>query len=207
MPTTTLQQGVAPAKPASAYTIVGTRVPRIDIPEKVTGTWTYMQNVRVPGMLHGRVVRPRGRARTGPVRRSSRSTQARSRTSRTSRSSTWATSSAWSHRTSTTRSRPRPSSRWCGRTVPILPGSGNLFGDDAHPADDRRGQARTRATSATASRRRRRRSSRPTRSTTRCMDRSARLRGRRSSARTAHSSCARRRTSTSSGRFSRRYSG
>ena len=65
MPTTTLQQGVAPAKQASAYTIVGTRVPRIDIPEKVSGSWTYMQNVRVPGMLHGRVVRPRGQGPYG----------------------------------------------------------------------------------------------------------------------------------------------
>jgi CO/xanthine dehydrogenase Mo-binding subunit len=65
MPATTLQQGVAPAKPASAYTLVTTRVPRIDIPEKVIGTWTYMQNVRVPGMLHGRVVRPRGQGPYG----------------------------------------------------------------------------------------------------------------------------------------------
>ena len=38
----------------------GTSVPRIDIPAKVTGTYTYVQNVRVPGMLHGRRVRPRG---------------------------------------------------------------------------------------------------------------------------------------------------
>jgi nicotinate dehydrogenase subunit B len=65
MPTTTLQQGVAPAKQASTYTLVGTRVPRIDIPDKVTGKWTYMQNVRVPGMLHGRVVRPRGQGPYG----------------------------------------------------------------------------------------------------------------------------------------------
>ena len=65
MPTTTLQQGVGAAKAASAYSIVGTRVPRIDIPDKVTGTWTYMQNVRVPGMLHGRIVRPRGQGAYG----------------------------------------------------------------------------------------------------------------------------------------------
>ena len=26
----------------------------------VSGKYTYIQNVRVPGMLHGRVVRPRG---------------------------------------------------------------------------------------------------------------------------------------------------
>ena len=44
------------------YKLIGTRVPRIDIPSIVTGTTTYIQNVRVPGMLHGRVVRPRGQA-------------------------------------------------------------------------------------------------------------------------------------------------
>ena len=52
--------GVAPAKPVSSYKLVGARVPRIDLPDKITGKYTYIQNVRVPGMLHGRVVRPRG---------------------------------------------------------------------------------------------------------------------------------------------------
>jgi CO/xanthine dehydrogenase Mo-binding subunit len=37
---------------------VGTSVPRLDIPAKVMGTFTYMQDFRVPDMLHGRVVRP-----------------------------------------------------------------------------------------------------------------------------------------------------
>ena len=40
------------------YTIVGQPVPRPDIPGKVTGIHTYMQDFRVPGMLHARVVRP-----------------------------------------------------------------------------------------------------------------------------------------------------
>jgi CO/xanthine dehydrogenase Mo-binding subunit len=40
------------------YTIVGTSVPRFDLPPKLTGEFTYAQEVRVPGMLHGRVVRP-----------------------------------------------------------------------------------------------------------------------------------------------------
>ena len=35
-------------------------VVRIDIPDKVTGKYTYVHQVRVPGMLHGRMVRPRG---------------------------------------------------------------------------------------------------------------------------------------------------
>jgi CO/xanthine dehydrogenase Mo-binding subunit len=34
-------------------------VPRVDIPAKMFGQFTYMQDFRVPGMLHGRVVRPR----------------------------------------------------------------------------------------------------------------------------------------------------
>jgi len=42
------------------YRLVGTRVPRPDISEKVRGTYRYVQHVRLPGMLHGRVVLPRG---------------------------------------------------------------------------------------------------------------------------------------------------
>jgi hypothetical protein len=40
------------------YKLVGKPVPRLDIPDKLTGKFTYMQDFRVPGMLHGRVVRP-----------------------------------------------------------------------------------------------------------------------------------------------------
>ena len=46
-----------PAKNPKDYKIVGTSVPRIDLPEKFTGEFTYSQDVRVPGMLHGRPVR------------------------------------------------------------------------------------------------------------------------------------------------------
>jgi nicotinate dehydrogenase subunit B len=53
---------VAPLKPVSQYKVVGTRVPRFDIPDKVTGKHVFVQNVKVPGMLHGRPVRPRGQA-------------------------------------------------------------------------------------------------------------------------------------------------
>ena len=52
----------APLKPVNQYKVVGTRVPRFDIPDQVAGTNTYIQNVRVPEMLHGRPVRPRGQA-------------------------------------------------------------------------------------------------------------------------------------------------
>jgi nicotinate dehydrogenase subunit B len=48
----------APLKQASSYRLVGTSRPRVDIPAKATGAWTYVHDVRVPGMLHGRVVRP-----------------------------------------------------------------------------------------------------------------------------------------------------
>jgi CO/xanthine dehydrogenase Mo-binding subunit len=52
----------ASPKDPSTYKIVGTRIPRLDIPGQISGKYTYIQNVRVPGMLHGRIVRPRGQA-------------------------------------------------------------------------------------------------------------------------------------------------
>ncbi|NOJ45236.1 molybdopterin cofactor-binding domain-containing protein [Bradyrhizobium archetypum] len=45
-------------KSVDAYTIVGQSVPRLDLPAKATGELVYVHDVRVPGMLHGRVVRP-----------------------------------------------------------------------------------------------------------------------------------------------------
>jgi nicotinate dehydrogenase subunit B len=60
-----IQPGQSPAKPVSQYKIVGTKVPRIDIPGIVTGKDVYIQNVRVPGMLHGRIVRPKGQTLYG----------------------------------------------------------------------------------------------------------------------------------------------
>ena len=48
----------APLKDPKDYTIVGKAQPRTDIPDKVTGRFTYMQDFRVPGMAHARVVRP-----------------------------------------------------------------------------------------------------------------------------------------------------
>lgn len=48
----------APVKNVKDYKIVGTSVPRTDLPGKFTGEFTYAMDVRVPGMLHGRVVRP-----------------------------------------------------------------------------------------------------------------------------------------------------
>ena len=45
-------------KPAGEYRIVGQRVARVDIPAKATGEFVFVHDLRVPDMLHGRVVRP-----------------------------------------------------------------------------------------------------------------------------------------------------
>jgi nicotinate dehydrogenase subunit B len=54
--------GSAPVKPTTAYKVVGTPVQRRDSPDKVNGQYVYMQHARIDGMLHGRVVRPRGQS-------------------------------------------------------------------------------------------------------------------------------------------------
>jgi CO/xanthine dehydrogenase Mo-binding subunit len=46
------------AKDPKEYTTVGKAVPRFDLPPKVTGETVYIHDMRVPGMLHGRVIRP-----------------------------------------------------------------------------------------------------------------------------------------------------
>jgi len=48
----------APLKDPATYKIVGQSVPRYDIPPKMTGQFTYIHDFKVPGMLHGCVVRP-----------------------------------------------------------------------------------------------------------------------------------------------------
>jgi nicotinate dehydrogenase subunit B len=45
-------------KTAAEYKLVGQPVPRVDIPAKITGEHIYLQNLRLPEMLHGRVIRP-----------------------------------------------------------------------------------------------------------------------------------------------------
>jgi CO/xanthine dehydrogenase Mo-binding subunit len=45
-------------KPPSTHRIVGKPIARFDIPGKVTGGVAYVQDLRLPGMLHGRIVRP-----------------------------------------------------------------------------------------------------------------------------------------------------
>ena len=56
--------GKAKPKPVSSYQIVGTSVPRNDVPGKVFGQTRFSTDVKVPGMVHGRVIRP---PRTGAV--------------------------------------------------------------------------------------------------------------------------------------------
>jgi CO/xanthine dehydrogenase Mo-binding subunit len=50
--------GGAPLKPASAYRVVGTSAPRLDLPGKIAGRPSYVQDMVLPGMLHARIVRP-----------------------------------------------------------------------------------------------------------------------------------------------------
>jgi nicotinate dehydrogenase subunit B len=45
-------------KPAASHRIVGRSVQRLDIPAKATGGPAFVQDLRLPGMVHGRVVRP-----------------------------------------------------------------------------------------------------------------------------------------------------
>ncbi len=45
-------------KNPAAYTVMGQSVPRVDIPAKVTGGAAYVQDMRLPGMVHARVIRP-----------------------------------------------------------------------------------------------------------------------------------------------------
>jgi len=53
-------EGSGKPKDPASYTIVGQSVPRIDLAPKILGRATYSTDVRVAGMLHGRVIRPAG---------------------------------------------------------------------------------------------------------------------------------------------------
>lgn len=69
--TSGIAAGMPGTKSATDYTLVGKRVPRIDIPHKVTGAYTYVHDVRLPDMLHARWVLPAGQRMYGagaPVR-------------------------------------------------------------------------------------------------------------------------------------------
>src|SRR5258708_39001807 len=53
-------EGPGKPKDPSKYTIVGKAAPRQDLPPKILGDFKYVTDVRVPGMLHGRGIRPAG---------------------------------------------------------------------------------------------------------------------------------------------------
>ncbi|SHI33511.1 CO or xanthine dehydrogenase, Mo-binding subunit [Roseomonas rosea] len=63
---------VAP-KAAASRRLAGSSAPRLDLPDKVFGRPRYLHDMRLPGMLHARVVRPPARAaallecRDGPL--------------------------------------------------------------------------------------------------------------------------------------------
>ncbi len=48
----------AALKPVDQHRVIGQSISRVDIPAKVSGQFVYVHDVRLPGMLHGRVVRP-----------------------------------------------------------------------------------------------------------------------------------------------------
>ena len=48
----------ATPKPLAEQKIIGRSTPRRDIPAKVTGGAVFVQDIRLPGMVHGRIVRP-----------------------------------------------------------------------------------------------------------------------------------------------------
>jgi CO/xanthine dehydrogenase Mo-binding subunit len=54
--------GVAQPKPREALRVVGTAVPRLDLPAKLAGAAVYLQDMKLPGMVHARVVRPAWRS-------------------------------------------------------------------------------------------------------------------------------------------------
>jgi nicotinate dehydrogenase subunit B len=45
-------------KKAGDFNVIGRNVPRVELPAKVDGTHAYIHNLRLPGMLHARVVHP-----------------------------------------------------------------------------------------------------------------------------------------------------
>src|SRR3954462_9325439 len=48
----------APEKSAAEYQVVGTNVPRRELPAKIAGKPSYVHDMVLPGMLHARILRP-----------------------------------------------------------------------------------------------------------------------------------------------------
>ena len=56
--------GIASPKGTAELTVVGTSVPRLDLPDKIAGRPRFIQDLALPGQVHGRVVRPPSPAAT-----------------------------------------------------------------------------------------------------------------------------------------------
>jgi hypothetical protein len=104
------------------YKIVGQPIHREDIAPKVYAQEDFCTDVKVPGMVHGRMIRPPV-AGAVPVKVD----EARSRTFPAPRWSGTRASSASSPTRNGTRSRPRRSSRSSGRTQAAVPGPGRAL--------------------------------------------------------------------------------
>ncbi|HEU0081754.1 MAG TPA: molybdopterin cofactor-binding domain-containing protein [Bradyrhizobium sp.] len=53
-------QPASKLKDPATFKVIGQPVPRVDIPAKLTGGAAYVHDMRLPGMVHARVVRPPG---------------------------------------------------------------------------------------------------------------------------------------------------
>ncbi|MFZ0218061.1 MAG: molybdopterin cofactor-binding domain-containing protein, partial [Candidatus Dormiibacterota bacterium] len=53
-------KGSAKPKDPSQYAIIGKSIQRVDIPGKLTGAYTFVHDVKLPNMLHARIVHPTG---------------------------------------------------------------------------------------------------------------------------------------------------
>ena len=57
-PTAQPAEGEFTTRSPQSYALVGTSAPRVDLPAKVFGQPAFVHDLRLPGMLHARVVRP-----------------------------------------------------------------------------------------------------------------------------------------------------
>ena len=142
---------IAPSKSRAAYTIVGTRVPRLDMPDKVSGKYQYMQHVRVPGMLHGRVVWPQGQVAGGvtPPKVVSIDEAVDQDTFRAFGSFAATTSSAWSRNASGTPCARRRQLKVTWEPFPaVFPGHDGIHDSFRAATDQRHRHRRTKADAA-----------------------------------------------------------
>ena len=108
----------APLKDPKDYTIVGKPVPRLDIPAKVFGTFDFVQDVKLPGMLHARMVHPAGaEGEAAELRTTPPAARSPATCARCARATSW----RWSRPTNGRPSAPRRRSSPSGRTGPGCP--------------------------------------------------------------------------------------